>query len=213
MICGQWQEWKNRMKMEKMKNENEKLAKLKTRKGGLGKNEHPADWQPMKAIQAKMGQWKEFTPRWIENLKGRFRQKWGLKMKNEKNIEKHWPQMRTSNVYPALTRLATATCIHGLSEGPSSTSFIALSHGFDTSPNDGISKEVFFPCEYVAARATTCPIFQCLIRLCETSLSNCQPIMHFKHSYMHNHAFYVLIHSIILLCHTYMLHFQFQLSI
>ena len=43
----------------KMKNENEKLAKLKTRKGGLGKNEHPADWQPMKAIQAKMGQWKE----------------------------------------------------------------------------------------------------------------------------------------------------------
>ena len=25
------------------KNANEKLAKLKTRKGGLGKNEHPAD--------------------------------------------------------------------------------------------------------------------------------------------------------------------------
>jgi hypothetical protein len=43
-------EWKNE------KNTNEKLAKLKTRKGGLGKNEHPADWQPMKAIQAKMGQ-------------------------------------------------------------------------------------------------------------------------------------------------------------
>ena len=44
------------------KNANEKLAKLKTRKGGLGKNEHPADWQPMKAIQAKMGQWKESYP-------------------------------------------------------------------------------------------------------------------------------------------------------
>ena len=30
--------------MKKLKkNENEKLAKLKTRKGGLGKNEHPAD--------------------------------------------------------------------------------------------------------------------------------------------------------------------------
>jgi hypothetical protein len=40
----------------KMKNENEKLAKLKTRKGGLGKNEHPADRQPVKANQAKMGQ-------------------------------------------------------------------------------------------------------------------------------------------------------------
>jgi hypothetical protein len=32
------------MKMKKIeKNENEKLAKLKTRKGDLGKNEHPAD--------------------------------------------------------------------------------------------------------------------------------------------------------------------------
>ena len=74
---------KTEWKWKKLKkNENEKLAKLKTQKGGLGKNEHPADWQPMKAIQAKMGQWKEFIPRWIENPKGRFRQKWGLKMKN-----------------------------------------------------------------------------------------------------------------------------------
>ena len=28
---------------EKMEKTNEKLAKLKTRKGGLGKNEHPAE--------------------------------------------------------------------------------------------------------------------------------------------------------------------------
>ena len=33
----------NENESEKMKNESEKLAKLKTRKGGLGKNEHPAD--------------------------------------------------------------------------------------------------------------------------------------------------------------------------
>ena len=49
----------NENEKKNWKNTNEKLAKLKTRKGGLGKNEHPADWQPMKAIQAKMGQWKE----------------------------------------------------------------------------------------------------------------------------------------------------------
>jgi hypothetical protein len=55
--------------------------------------------------------------------------------------------MRTSNVYPALTRLAMATCIEESSKVPSSTSFeyvkwyIALSHGFDTSLNDGLSKE------------------------------------------------------------------------
>ena len=52
----------SKKKMKKWKNKNKKLAKLKTRKGGLGKNEHPADWQPMKAIQAKMGQWKEYYP-------------------------------------------------------------------------------------------------------------------------------------------------------
>jgi hypothetical protein len=116
--------------------------------------------------------------------------------------------MRTSNVYPALTRLAMATCIQEPTKGPSFTSFIALSHGIDTSPQTTVSPKRFFPCEYVAARATTCPIFQCFVCLCETSLSNCQSIMHFKHSYMHNHAFYVLIHPIILLYHTYMLHIQ-----
>ena len=79
-------EKQDEIKNEKMKNENEKLAKLKTRKGGLGKNEHPADWQPMKAIQAKMGQWKEFNSRWIENPKGRFRKKWDWKMKEWKMI-------------------------------------------------------------------------------------------------------------------------------
>ena len=47
---------KTEWKWKNWKNENKKLAKLKTRKGGLDKNEHPADWQPMKAIQAKMGQ-------------------------------------------------------------------------------------------------------------------------------------------------------------
>lgn len=70
-----------------------------------------------------------------------------------------------------------------------------------------------FPCECVVARATTCPIFQCFVCLCETSLSNYKPIMHFKNSYMHNHAFYVLIQLMILLYHTYMLHFQSQFSI
>ena len=42
-------------KMEKWKNTSKKLAKLKTRKGGLGKNEHPADWQPVKGNSGKNG--------------------------------------------------------------------------------------------------------------------------------------------------------------
>jgi hypothetical protein len=87
MICGQWQEWKTEWNW---KNENKKLAKLKTRKGGLGKNEHPADWQPMKAIQAKMGQWKEsLLPGESKTRKGGSGKNgvWKWKMK-EWNIEK-----------------------------------------------------------------------------------------------------------------------------
>jgi len=208
---------KNRVKMKKWKdeNENEKLAKSKTQKGGLGKNEHSADWQPMKAIQAKMGPWKEFIPGGLKTRKGGSGKNGIEKWKNEKWYEKHWPQMGTSNVYPALVRLAMATCIKESSKVPSSVSFvyvmwyISLIHGFDTSLNDGLSEEDFL-CVYVIARATTCPILQCFVCLCETSLPNYKPIMHFKHSYMHNHAFYVLIHLIILLYHTYMLHFLSQ---
>ena len=39
-------------------------------------------------IRQKWGNEKNLIPRWIENPKGRFRQKWDWKMKNEKNIEK-----------------------------------------------------------------------------------------------------------------------------
>ena len=81
-VCGQWQEWKNRMKSMEIN----MLAKLKTRKGGLGKNEHPdglttfkgnsgksrgkqenyspVGRKPERAIQAKMGWWK--NEKWNE---------------------------------------------------------------------------------------------------------------------------------------------------
>jgi len=72
-VCGQWQEWKkNRMKSMKIN----KLAKPKTRKGGLGKK-----WAPrwidnlQRQFRQKQGQWKTI-PRWIENPKGWSRQKW-----------------------------------------------------------------------------------------------------------------------------------------
>jgi hypothetical protein len=81
---------------ESKKNANKKLAKLKTRKGGLGKNEHPADWQSMKAIQAKMGQWKEFIPGESKTRKGGSGKNGIEKWKNEKWKWKHWPQVRHS---------------------------------------------------------------------------------------------------------------------
>lgn len=86
IICGQWQEWKNGINKKK-ENTNKKLAKLKTRKGGLGKNEHPADWQPMKAIQGKMGQRKEFIPGESKSREGGSSKNGIEKWKNENDIK------------------------------------------------------------------------------------------------------------------------------
>jgi len=78
----------------------------------------PMDWQPSKAIQAKTGAWKTI-PRWIENPKGRSRQKWDDKKWNERtNMQKHWPQMRCqkhlrdcSNKQRYYSNYFTASCL------------------------------------------------------------------------------------------------------
>ena len=56
---------------------------------------------------------------------------------------------------------------------------------------------------YVRARAITCPIFQCFVCHCEILSTNCQSSCIPKHSYMHNHASYVFMHLIKLLCYSY----------
>jgi len=83
-----------------------------------------------------------------------------------------------------------------------------LSHGHDTSFNDGISKGG--PSQtHVRARAITCPIFQCFVCIYEVVSASCQPSCISKHSYMHSHASYMLMHLIKLLHCSYTLHFQF----
>jgi len=65
------------------------LAKSKTRKGGLGKNEHPDGLTTFKGqFRQKQGQQKKTIPRWVENLKGRSRQKWDDERKMKSNIKK-----------------------------------------------------------------------------------------------------------------------------
>jgi len=56
---------------------------------------------------------------------------------------------------------------------------------------------------YVRARAITYPIFQCLVCLCKIMPIKCQSSCIPKHSYMHNHASYVFMHLIKLLCYSY----------
>jgi len=66
---------------------------------------------------------------------------------------------------------------------------------------------------YVRARAITCPIFQCFVRLCEIMSTNCQSSCISKHSYMHNHASYMLMHSIRSSCYPYASTFSIPMSI
>jgi len=75
----------------------------------------------------------------------------------------------------------------------------ALNNGLDASSNDGIPKGGLSQV-YVRARAITCPIFRCFVCLCEIVSTNCQPSCISKHPYMHNHASYMLMHLIKLLC-------------
>ena len=94
IVCGQWQEWKKtEWKCMKMN----RLAKLKTRKGGLGKNEHPAGLKTRKGSSGKNGALKKtYFPGGSKTRKGDpgkngMQQKWKI----EKMIcKKHWPQMQ-----------------------------------------------------------------------------------------------------------------------
>jgi len=72
-----------------MKSMNKKLlAKSKTRKGGLGKKEHPDGLTTFKGSSGK-NRGMKIIPRWIENPKGRSRQKWDDEKNKKTNMQKH----------------------------------------------------------------------------------------------------------------------------
>ena len=181
---------KNEKTRMKRKNENEKLAKSKTRKGGLGKNEHPADWQPVKANQAKMGQWKESL------FPGESKTRKGGSGKNGIEKWKNWKMERTKE-WKALTTDANIQCLPSTDAPSNGDLYQRIFQGslfckfcicfviYCPQPwfrcvSQRRSLQGGFLCVYVIARATTCPIFQCFVSLCGTSLPNCKPIMHFQ---------------------------------
>ena len=92
-----------------------KLAKLKTRKGGLGKNEHPDGLTTFEGNSGKkQGQWKEFIPRWIENPKGRSRQKWDDEKETKTNMQKALTTDAISKVRKHSTNGSTIKRFHSL---------------------------------------------------------------------------------------------------
>ena len=121
---------------------------MKTRKGGLGKNEHPADWQPMKAIQAKMGQWKESIPGESKTRKGGSGkngiEKWKIENERMRNDVKVLTTDANIQCLPSTDTPNNGDLYQGISQGslfykfllPSAMVLICLS-------NDGLSKEDF----------------------------------------------------------------------
>ena len=81
-------------------------------------------------------------------------------------------------------------------------SFLPSSVGHDASPDDGIPRTGTLQI-HVRARAITCPILQCSVCLCKIMSTNCQSSCISKHSYMHNHASYMLMHLLKLSCCSY----------
>jgi len=158
-----------------------KLAKLKTQKGGLGKNEHPAGLTTYRGNSGKnRGNEKDLFPGGSKTRKGD-PGKNGMvekrrKNKTRANMRKALTTDAISKAYPALKHPAmtvtsekffslrvyewdTAPCPQPWSRCVFQT----------TAPPKGISTSI---CQ---ARAITCPIFQCFVYLCEIVSANCQP--------------------------------------
>jgi len=90
--------------MARMKKQNEnikmnKLAKLKTRKGGLGKNEHPDGLTTYRGNSGKnRGNEKNSFPGGLKTRKGDPGKNGMMKKTNKnKHAKKHWPHMRYPN--------------------------------------------------------------------------------------------------------------------
>jgi len=158
-----------------------KLAKLKTRKGGLGKNEHPAGLTTYRGNSGKnRGNGKEFIPRWIENPKGRSRQKWDDKKQQQKQTKANMQKALSTD---AISKMCLALK-HPTVTAPSKRFYSLQVYEWDVAPcSQPWSRCVFqrrylqggFSQAYVRARAITCPIFRCFVYLREIVFANCQP--------------------------------------
>jgi len=142
----------------------------------------PMDWQPSKAIQAKVGANKIKKKLFPGGSKTREGDPGKNGMMNEKrdnkktSMQKHWPQMRW------LKHLRDCS---NKQQHYSAASYLQQ---WFRCIFKRLHPQKRNSCKHVRARATTCPIFQCFVCRCEIMSTNCQSSCISKHSYMHNHA-------------------------
>ena len=180
----------------------------------------PMDWQPSKAIQTKTGACeKNLFPGGLKTRKGNPGKNGMIEKKKKKtNKSKHAKSIdHRCDIQGALDSRAS-----------SNSSTIKRSYSLQVYEQDMASCLqqwswcVFkqrHPLEeellqvYVRTRAITCPIFQCFVCLCEIMSVNCQSSCISRHSYMHNHASYMSMHLIKLLCSSYTFAFSIPMLI
>jgi len=175
------------------------LAKSKTRKGGLGKNEHPDGLTTFKGNPGKNRGMKKLFPGGSKTRKGDpgkngMMKKW--KKWNGKN--KHAKALTTDAMSKALTWLFQQAAIQ--------------SNCFTASCLQRWSRRVFKrrhpqkrnSCKCMSEReplrAQYSSVSSVSAKLC---LPNCQSSCIPEHPYMHNHASYMFMHLIKLLCYSY----------
>jgi len=157
--------------MARMKKQNEKhekitmLAKSKTRKGGLGKNEHPDGLTTFKGNSSKnRGNTKKTIPRWIENPKGRSRQKW-----DDEKRKMKWKKQTCKSIDHRCDVQSTYVTV------PTSSNTIqtilqlpAFDDGLGVSSNDGISRKGTFTniCPSASHYVPNIPMFCLPLRNC-----------------------------------------------
>jgi len=123
-----------------------KLAKLKTRKGGLGKNEHPDGLTTYRGNSGKnRGNEKNLFPGGFKTRKGDPSKNGMMKKQTKTNMQKALTTDAISEAYSALKRLAMAVPSKGFTFYKSMNGIWlpALNNGLDASFNDGIPRGTF----------------------------------------------------------------------
>jgi len=176
--------------MARMKKQNEKhekmnkLAKLKTWKGGLGKNEHPVGLTTYEGNSGRnRGNEKNLFPGGSKTRKGDSGKNGIKKTTKTTKTNKTKARMQKALTTDAIAK-ACSSLKHPAMIVPSKRFYSLRVYEWDAAPcPQPWSRCVFqttasprgFPQAYVRAWAITCPIFQRFVYLCEIVSANFQP--------------------------------------
>ncbi len=159
-----------------------KLAKVKTRKGGLSKNEHPDELTTYRGNSGKnRGNEKNLFPGGLKTRKGDPGKNGMMKKQTKANMQKALTTDAISKVRSTVERPAIAVPSKGFTfyKSMNGIRFPALNNGLDVSSNDGIPRRGTFAniCQSTSHYVPNIPMFCLSLRnyVCKLPI-----IMHFE---------------------------------